>query len=272
LNPLPDHDPAIRPPDDAPLIERGRRNIQGLQQHAPGLLEMHQLAVEQPEEEIYLLGPAFASMVYEWVYVLPGFAKWYAQADHTEGYRFFRRILQTLQWMRGGGRWLLKAPQHMEQVRPLLAVFPDALYVETLRDPVTAAISNASLSAYGQRIRTDNPNPHAAGKSCTAIIERLVSRLLADQPEGDPRFLPIHFASLMKDPLGAAAEVYSTAGLELTGELRARMQDYVAANEQSGHGGHAYCAEDFAIDVPALRQRISGYYDRFGVKPDPRFS
>jgi Sulfotransferase family len=102
LNPLPDHDPAIRPPDDAPLIERGRRNIEGLQQHAPGLLEMHQLAVEQPEEEIYLLGPAFASMVYEWVYVLPGFAKWYAQADHTEGYRFFRRILQTLQWMRGG--------------------------------------------------------------------------------------------------------------------------------------------------------------------------
>lgn len=271
LNPLPDHDAAIRPPDDAPLIERGRRNIEGLRLHAPGLLEMHQLAVDQPEEEIYLLGPAFASMVYEWVYILPRFAAWYAGADHTEGYRFFRSILQALQWMRGGGRWLLKAPQHMEQVKPLLAVFPDALFVETLRDPVTAAISNASLSAYGQRIRTDRPNPHAAGRSCVTIIERLVTRLLADQPEGDARFLPIHFEDLMSEPLAAAAQVHAAAGLALDREVEARMQAYVAANGLRGHGGHAYAPEDFGIDVAQLRNRISGYYTRFGVKPDPRF-
>lgn len=271
LNPLPDHDAAIRPPDDAPLKERALRNIEGLRSHAPGLLEMHQLAVDQPEEEIYLLGPAFASMVYEWVYILPGFAEWYARTDHTEGYRFFRRILQALQWMRGGGHWLLKAPQHMEQIKPLLSVFPDALYVETLRDPVTAAISNASLSAYGQRIRTDHPDPHAAGASCMTIIKRLVTKLLADQPEHDPRFLPVHFQSLMADPLAAAKQVYAVAGMDLTPEIAARMQAYVSANETSGHGGHAYSPEDFGIDVPTLRQSISGYYKRFGIEPDPRF-
>lgn len=272
LGPLPDHDPAVRPPEDGPLIERARRNIDGLRQHAPGLLEMHQLAVDQPEEEIYLLGPAFASMVYEWVYIMPQFARWYAAQDHTEGYRFFRRILQALQWMRGGGRWLLKAPQHMEQVGPLMTVFPDATFVETLRDPVTAATSNASLSCYGQRIRTDRPSPHAAGESCMVIIERLVTRLLADQPVDDPRFVPVEFKALMADPLAAAERVYAAAGLELGDDVRARMQAYVDRNDKAHSGGRSYSPADFGIDVPLLRSRIAGYYERFGVAPDPRFN
>ena len=44
-----------------------------------------ELAWDLPEEEIYLLGPAFASMVYEWVYIMPQFAEYYAEQDHTEG-------------------------------------------------------------------------------------------------------------------------------------------------------------------------------------------
>jgi hypothetical protein len=272
LSPLPDHDPAIRPPDDAPLIERAAKNIEGLRQHAPGLLEMHQLAVGQPEEEIYLLGPAFASMVYEWVYILPRYAQWYSQQDHTEGYRFFRRVLQTLQWMRGGGRWLLKAPQHMEQIKPLLTVFPDALYIETLRDPVTAAVSNASLSGYGQRIRTDHPNPIEAGRSNVFIIERLVTGLLRDHPADDPRFVPIPFASLMAEPMAAAARVYQAAGMRLNDAAAAKMRAYVEANRAARHSANEYSADDFGIDVPALRAHIAGYYQRFGIAPDPRSS
>ncbi|MFV0646004.1 MAG: sulfotransferase family protein [Sphingomonadaceae bacterium] len=271
LSPLPDHDPAIRPPEDDVLIERARKNIEGLREHAPGLLEMHQLAVDEPEEEIYLLGPAFASMVYEWVYIMPQYASWFARQDHTEGYRFFRQILQTLQWMRGGGRWLLKAPQHMEQIGPLLAVFPDALFVSTLRDPVTAATSVANLSAYGQRIRTDRPDPHAAGQSCVTIIERLVSGLLADQPENDLRFLEVHFKDLMNDPLTAARQVFESAGLDLPEETVRAMQDYVTINDAKPRKSSDYAAEDFAINVPDLRKKISGYYQRYGVEPDSRF-
>ncbi|WP_052223691.1 sulfotransferase family protein [Novosphingobium malaysiense] len=271
LSPLPDHDPAQRPPQDEPLIERARQNIEGLREHAPGLLEMHQLAVDEPEEEIYLLGPAFASMAYEWVYIMPQYADWYARQDHTQGYLFFRQILQTLQWMRGGGRWLLKAPQHMEQIGPLMAAFPDALFVSTLRDPVTAATSVANLSAYGQRIRTDRPDPVAAGSSCTLIIERLVGGLLRDQPEGDPRFLEIHFADLMADPIGAARTVFAAAGIDVTPATEAAMRDYVARNDAKPRKSSDYASQDFGIDVPALRKKIEGYYTRYGVTPDPRF-
>lgn len=271
IGPLPDHDPAIRPPDDEPMKDRARKNVEGLKTHAPGLLEMHQLAWDMPEEEIYLLGPAFASMAYEWVYIMPQYAAFYAAQDHTEGYRFFRQILQALQWIRGGGRWLLKAPQHMEQIGPLLTVFPDALYVETLRDPVTAATSNASLSCYGQRIRTDRPNPHAAGQSCMVIIDRLVNNLLRDQPDNDPRFVELQFRDLMAEPLDAVRKVYAALGEEPSDSALAAMREYIRHNNEGHSGGRKYDPVDFGIDVPALRKAVAGYYKRFGVEPDPRF-
>jgi len=270
LSPLPQHDPARRPPDDAPLIDLARKNVEGLRQNAPALLQMHQLAAEDPEEEIYLLAPGFSSMVYEWVYILPRYAQWYARQDHTAGYRYFRQVLQTLQWMRGGRRWLLKAPQHMEQLKPLLTVFPDATVIETLRDPATATVSIANLTAYGQRLRTDRPNPVATGAASVALIQRLVLSLLRDRPEGDPRFVPVQFQALMSDPLAAARRIYAACGLTLTPEVEARMRAYVEENRSGRHVKSEYSAQDFGIDVPALRASLREYYTRFGVPEDAR--
>ncbi|MDO7836681.1 sulfotransferase [Sphingobium sp. HBC34] len=272
LAPLPQHDPAIRPPDDAPLIAQAERNVEGLRRFAPGLLALHQVAAEEPEEEIYLLGPGFASTVYEWVYILPSFGRWYASADHSAGYRHFRQILQTLQWMRGGGRrWLLKAPQHMEQLGPLRAAFPDAVIVETLRDPLTAAASLANLCCYGQRLRTDRPDPLATGAAAEAMIGRLVEAYVRDRPDNDPHFISVPFADLMGDPLPLAARVLAAAGVPMTDEARAAMAAYVADNGRKDRVPVNYGPADFGIDIPRLRARLDGYYARFGLTPDPKF-
>src|ERR1700751_5414822 len=122
----------------------------------------------------------------------PGYSRYYRADDKTEGYRFFKRVLQTLQWLRGGRRWVLKAPQHLEQLGPLLAVFPDATLVQTHRDPVSAIVSLASLTTYGGRRYYAHPNPLAVGADIAAIVERLLRKGLEDRPPpGDPRFVDI---------------------------------------------------------------------------------
>lgn len=273
LSPLPRHDPAIRPPDDAPLIEQAKRNVDGLRNFAPGLLALHQVAAEDPEEEIYLLGAGFASTVYEWIYILPSFGKWYAAADHSAGYRHFRQILQTLQWMRGGGRrWLLKAPQHMEQLGPLRAAFPDAVIVETIRDPLTAAASLANLCCYGQRLRTERPDPLAAGEAAEGMIGRLVEAYVRDRPAHDPHFVSVPFAELMSSPLLVTERVLVKAGVPMTGEARSAMAAYAARNTEKRRAPVNYGPADFGIDVPRLRGRLGGYYEQFHLNPDPRFA
>ncbi|HET6970771.1 MAG TPA: sulfotransferase [Phenylobacterium sp.] len=270
--PLPSGDPEAMQPQPDPRIAQVQRSIDTLYALAPDLRQMHEVLVDEPDEDISLLTFAFASLQFEWSYRVPGYSAFYRAADHTEGYRYFRKVLQTLQWLRGGRRWVLKAPQHLEQLRPLLTAFPDATLVQTHRDPVSAVISLASLTTYGCRRYFDHPNPHAIGGHIAAIVERLLRHGVDDRPPGDPRFVDIQFPDLVADPVGCVQRIYAAAGDELSPEAEARMGAWIADNRQEKHGRHAYAAEDFALDVGDLRRRFDFYQQRFAIPADPRFA
>ena len=57
------------------------------------------------------------------------------------------------------GAWVLKSPQHLEQLGPLLRTFPDATVVVTHRDPVAVVQSTVTMACYGARTayRTTRP-------------------------------------------------------------------------------------------------------------------
>ena len=64
-----------------------------------------------------------------------GVTHWRSQVPQTVTERDVRteeRAEQVLTWLRGGERWLLKSPQHCEQIQPLLNVFPDATFVKVM--------------------------------------------------------------------------------------------------------------------------------------------
>ena len=270
--PLPLGDPDAPRPEPDPRIALMRRGVEVLYTMAPDLKQMHEVLVDEPDEDITLLLFAFASLQFEWSYRVPGYSRFYQAADQTEGYRYFRKVLQTLQWLRGGERWVLKAPQHLEQLGPLLTVFPDAVLVQTHRDPVSAIVSLSSLTTYGGRRYFEHPNPHATGRHIAAIVERLLRKSVQERTEGDPRFVDIHFADLLADPIGCVRRIYAAAGDELSPQAEGRMSAWIAQNRQEKHGRHDYAAEDFGLDVADLRQRLAFYQSRFGVPDDRRFA
>jgi hypothetical protein len=270
--PLPDGDPTAPQPDPDPRLVRMRGVLDMLDTIVPDLKLMHELRADEPDEDISLLIFAFASLQFEWSYRVPSYSRWYQDFDHTEGYRYFRRVLQTLQWLRGGERWVLKAPQHLEQLKPLLSVFPDAILVQTHRDPVPAIISLASLTTYGGRRYYDHPNPHAVGADMAAIVERLLRRGVEDRPQDERRFVDIQFTDLVADPLGCVRRIYAAAGDTLSPAAEAAMQAWIDDNRQGKHGGHDYAAEDFGLDVADLRRRLDFYRERFAIPVDRRFA
>ena len=270
--PLPPGDPEAPQPDPDPRIALVGRSIDTLYTLAPDLRQMHEVLVDEPDEDLSLLLFAFASLQFEWSYRVPSYSRYYQATDQTEGYRYFRKVLQTLQWLRGGARWVLKAPQHLEQLGPLLTVFPDATLVQTHRDPVSAIISLASLTTYGGRRYYDHPNPMAVGADIAAIVERLLRKGIEDRPAGDPRFVDIQFADLIADPIGCVRRIYAASGDKLTPAAQARMQAWSAENRQEKHGRHDYAAEDFGLDVADLRRRLAFYQAAYGVPCDRRFA
>ena len=260
LSPLPDGDAALRGADPGPRVERARRSLRFLHWAAPRMQAMHEMDALEPDEEIWLLALDLATMLFEVTWQVPSFRAWYERADLREGYAFLRRMLQILQWYRPGERWLLKSPQHMEQLPVLFETFPDALVVQTHRDPVEVTASFAHMACYGRRMNEAHPEPAAIARYWSDRIEAMLRRSLEDRaglPSG--RFVDVRFADLVAEPLAVVRRIYEAAGLAPSAEAEAAMRAWLAANPRGKHGAHSYRLEDFGLD-PAERRRALAFY------------
>ena len=136
LDPIPDPHVSARPEGKLdPRIARCAQGLRLVHYAMPLFPAMHEMSAEGPHEEIQLLAVDFETMFFEAGYNVPSYVDWYRAHDQTGSYRLLRTLLQAMQWLRGGRRWVLKSPQHLEQLPALLEVFPDAVVVQTHRDP-----------------------------------------------------------------------------------------------------------------------------------------
>src|SRR5439155_8818415 len=87
----------------------------------PHFKRMHEMTVEHAHEEIQLLAIDVSGMLLECTAPMPSWRDQHKSTDQTPSYAYLKRVLQLLTWLRGGERWVLKSPQHLEQFRPLLA-------------------------------------------------------------------------------------------------------------------------------------------------------
>jgi hypothetical protein len=267
LFPLPGGDAAVKPDPTAPdpRIAKAEQSLKILRYAAPLMITMHEMEAEAPDEEIWLLAVDFATMLFEASYDVPTFRDWYCATDQTPGYGFLVEMLQILQWYRPADRWLLKSPQHLEQLPVLLATFPDATIVQTHRDPVPVTASFCSMVTYGRRMNTRHVDPHAIGAYWSARIERMLRRSVEDRPVDDPRFVDVQFRELVADPIATVKHIYEVAGRELSAEAETRMRAYLDANPRGKHGSHTYRLEDYGLDAAERRAALAFYTERFAV-------
>ena len=118
-----------------PRRERCAVGLELLDHAMPLFKRMHDMTVDHVHEEIQLLALSGSTMLFETMALMPTWRDWYRAHDQTAAYEYLARVLQCCQWLRGGERWVLKSPQHVEQIPVLLDVFPDATFVFTHRDP-----------------------------------------------------------------------------------------------------------------------------------------
>ena len=126
------------------------------QASSPLTTAMHPMEPDHFHEDLELMCPDFASYNYEWMSRVPGWRDAYYAEDQTPHYRYQKEMLQIMQHAAGDTRprrWVNKCPQHLEQLRVLKEVYPDATVVITYRDPVDAIQSAATMMGYGERMR-----------------------------------------------------------------------------------------------------------------------
>ena len=110
---------------------------------------------------------------------MPTWRDYYLSHDQRSSYEYVRRILKVMQWERGGERWVLKSPQHLEQFPALYDTFPDATFVVTHRDPVSVTASMITMLAYSARMGRPGGRPRPrpvlgrpAGTNAAVCVEQ----------------------------------------------------------------------------------------------------
>jgi hypothetical protein len=163
---------------------------------------------------------------------------------------------------------VLKCPQHLEQIGPLMATFPDATIVVTHRDPVSVVQSTITMLTYGARMSYKTPRPDWYLEYWSDRIRRLLAKSVEDRhllPEG--RTVDVLFHEFMADDMAVVRSIYETAGLELTGDAQRQIADYVAAHPRGKDGQVVYdLRADFGITPAEVREPFGFYLDRFPVR------
>jgi hypothetical protein len=232
----------------------------------PHFDRMHEMTVDHSHEEIQLLAIDFSTMMFETAAPLPTWRDYYLAHDQTSTYRYLRKVLQVLQWLRGGRRWVLKSPQHLEQLPVLREVFPDATYVLTHRDPVSVTASFTTMIAYSSRISHDRVDVAATGAYWADRLERMLLACAADRDclPAD-QSVDVVFDDFMAGDLATVERIYRVAGQPYDDTARAAMSAFMASHPRGRHGTVVYDLRDFGLDPAERREALAFYSARFGV-------
>jgi Sulfotransferase family len=234
----------------------------------PHLRAMHEMTPEHVHEDAELLGMTFSTMLFEFFAApLPAYRDWLRSHDQTFAYRYLKRALQAMQWLRGGTRWVLKTPSHLEHLRRLTSVFPDGRFVFTHRDPVPICTSYATMATYAARMTVRKIDPAWFGAYWSDRIIGLLQGCVDDRDcVPVDQSLDIRFDEFMADIPGAVRRVYTMAGLPHTAEVEAAVRGYLDGHSRDRHGRVDYRADVFGLENTELRERLRLYTDRFGVR------
>ena len=262
---------SVPPPTPAdfrsgPRVDAARAGADMLEQLTPAMAAIHHEEADGPTECVAVLSQDFKSLSWEAITNVPAYGEWLLAADQRSAYEYHRLVLQVLQHGGVSGRWTLKSPHHALALDALTAVYPDARLVLLHRDPVVLCASVCSLIRTLSGTFTDADHRRYIADHWTAMLETSIGRIDAFRSAhpGTP-ILDVRYDDLVRRPAETVARIYESRGGHLTGEARAAIEAYVAANGKTRRGVHRYDLADLGLDAPELAERFSSYVDRYDV-------
>lgn len=235
----------------------------------PDYQAMHEMGGQIPTECGDLTCNAFVGDRLPALHQVPSYASYVAAADMRPAYDIHKQILQILQWKMKSGRWLLKAPAHMNWLPTLFEVYPDARVIQTHRDPLQIMGSTVSLISAILWMRTREVDPEgvrlAFGPAYYAPQLYEVMRLRDEDELPVAHFHDVRFQDLMDAPFDTLRGIYTYFGWEYGEEAEARMRAYLADKPRGKFGKHFYSFHDLGLDLETERARYRDYQERFDV-------
>jgi hypothetical protein len=226
----------------------------------PEFMGVHYMAADQVEECWQLLRQSMRSISFECLVHVPGYSAWLREQDWTGAYLRHRRNLQMIGLHDAGRRWVLKNPSHLFALGALLAVYPDALVIQTHRAPRTSIASVCSLAAQASAGWSPVFTGKVLGHDQLELWASGLELFTAERATRDPaRFYDVWYDDLVADPVGTVEAIYGHFGLPLSGEAAAAIRSLAAASRAGGGSAHQYTLDEFGLTGEEVDDRFGTY-------------
>ncbi len=251
-----------------PRFARCQQAWEQMQAMSPLISAMHPMNPDHVHEELELMLPDFSSYNQEWVGRVPKWVDYYLAHDQRPHYEYMKTGLKILQWSMPRDRWVLKCPQHLEQLGPLVETFLDATFAVTHRDPVAVIQSAATMTCYASRMSYRTSDPEWYLDYWTRRMRQLLEASVRDRhllPED--RTIDVLFHEFMADDFAMVERIYDVAGLEMNDAARAEIRAHLDDHGRGKHGRVVYdLRADFGAEPAKVREGFDFYLERFPVR------
>lgn len=242
-----------------------RTGINVLRWAAVDLDVKHPTSGDSVEECMLLLDTSLVSLSF-WVFApVYSYLAWWQRQDKSGPYQIYRELLSFLQSQTPAARLTLKAPAHTGCLAALLRAVPDAMIIQTHRDPGVVVPSVNSLFSSIHHTMTDRSDPARLGEQNAALLLSMAADNARARAALGPsaRIHDVRYDDLTRDPTGVIQGIYQRFGLPFTPQLEALLARARAEDDAAQRGQHRYRAEDFGQSADALRERFAPYIRTF---------
>ena len=233
----------------------------------PELKRMKESSATTPEEDWQLLVPTFHALSFELAYGLGDYGRWLeSDADMVWAYSELKRHLQIILHQRPREQLVLKCPDHLWFIEPLLKVFPDACIVQTHRDPARCLTSYTSMISLQERVLTGQINWSALASRLKETFLNGARRAHQARARLDgQQFYDVQFEELVRDPAGTVRAISDYFHVAPPCVQTVRQELNKPRTDKPG--SHQYSYHRLEIDPDAVREEFRWYTDFYAQRP-----
>jgi hypothetical protein len=229
---------------------------------------VYPMRARTPHECVAIHSYTFTSEEFVSTCRIPSYEAFLRESDLTAAYVWEKRFLQYLQIGDSHRRWVLKSPDHVHGLEALFNIFPDAVVVQTHRNPIEVLKSSADLTQvlHGLYGRAADPAETLARESRNLAenTERFI-QFRERHPDLADRIVDIRYSDLVADPLKAVQAIYARLNSTLNQAECERLRQL--ASSRSRYSGRRASAEPFRGRFHSARElgSFEKYCLRFGL-------
>jgi Sulfotransferase family len=263
--------PMVRPPIDEweryPEFQVCKAETESFNKESPEFASAHEEAAHVVDECMEVLQQGFVSNMFASRFPTPTYTEWLMKTSERSSYLRYADVLRLIGLADSDKRWLLKNPGHTWHPDLLFEVFPDALVVQTHRDPAAATPSLCSVlnMLHGVTVGRENAQPERLGAVEVSKWRMAMERTMAFRARFPERFHDVYFHEFHADPLRVVAGIYDRFGMELAAPVAARMRQWLKEQPPAQKTGHRYAPETFGLTAQGIRAEFADYVRTYAL-------